>query len=136
MSLLRSAVATSAPAAVVIIRLAVGPVFLSEGIQKFLYPVEVGAGRFATIGIPRPELVAPFVGVVEVVCGTFVLIGLFTRPTAVALVIDMLAAITSTKIPVLLSRGFWGFGLRQLPYYGFWGMAHEEIGRASCRERV
>ncbi len=125
MSLLRRTVATSAPAAVVLIRLAVGPVFLSEGLQKFLFPAEVGAGRFAKIGIPSPEVAAPLVGVVEIVCGALVILGLFTRPAAVALVIDMAVAIISTKVPILLGRGFWGFGLRQLPYYGFWGMAHE-----------
>ncbi len=117
--------ATSAPAAVVLIRLMVGPVFLSEGAQKFLFPAEVGAGRFAKIGIPSPEVAAPFVGVVEIVCGALILLGLFTRLAAVPLVIVMLAAILSTKIPVLLGHGFWGFSLRQLPYYGFWGMAHE-----------
>jgi putative oxidoreductase len=41
------------------------------------------------------------------------------------LIIDMLVAILSTKIPILLGSGFWGFSLRNLPYYGFWGMAHE-----------
>ncbi|HWS87587.1 MAG TPA: DoxX family protein [Pyrinomonadaceae bacterium] len=125
MSLLRRVVATSAPAAVVLVRLTVGPVFLSEGTQKFLFPAEVGAGRFAKIGIPSPEVVAPFVGVVEVVCGALVLLGLFTRLAAVPLVVVMLAALISTKVPILLGHGFWGFSLRQLPYYGFWGMAHE-----------
>jgi putative oxidoreductase len=38
---------TNASAAVIFIRLLVGAVFLSEGIQKFLFPGEVGAGRFA-----------------------------------------------------------------------------------------
>ena len=125
MSLLKRAVATSAPAAIVLIRLMVGPVFISEGAQKFLFPAEVGAGRFAKIGIPSPEVAAPFVGVVEILCGALVLIGLFTRLAAVPLVVVMLAAIISTKVPILLGHGFWGFSLRQLPYYGFWGMAHE-----------
>src|SRR5687767_2941234 len=108
MSLLRSTVATSAPAAVVLVRLMVGPFFLSEGAQKFLFPAEVGAGRFAKIGIPSPEVAAPLVGVVEIACGALIL-GLFTRPAAVPLVIDMLAAILSTKVHVLLGQGFWGF---------------------------
>ena len=56
--------------AVILIRLMVGIVFLSEGIQKFLYPAEQGAGRFAKIGIPSPEFMGPFVGVAEIVCGT------------------------------------------------------------------
>ena len=61
---------TNAPAAVILIRLIVGGVFLSEGIQKFLLPEALGVGRFTKIGIPNPEIMAPFVGVVEIVCGT------------------------------------------------------------------
>lgn len=116
---------TNAPGAVILIRLVVGGVFLSEGIQKFLYPAENGAGRFARIGIPSPDVMGPFVGVVEIVCGTLILLGLFTRFAAIPLIINMLVAILSTKIPILLGHGFWGFSLRNLPYYGFWGMMHE-----------
>ena len=125
MALLQKLIATSAPASVILIRLVVGGVFLSEGIQKFLYPAENGVGRFTKIGIPAPEVMAPFVGVVEIVCGALILIGLLTRLAAIPLIIDMLVAILSTKIPILLGQGFWGFSLRTLPYYGFWGMAHE-----------
>lgn len=116
---------TNAPRAVILIRLVVGGVFLSEGIQKFLYPAENAAGRFARIGIPSPDVMGPFVGVVEVVCGALILIGFLTRLAAIPLIIDMLVAILSTKIPILLGHGFWGFSLRTVPYYGFWGMAHE-----------
>ena len=116
---------TSAPRSVFLIRLVVGAVFLSEGIQKFLYPAENGAGRFARIGIPSPDVMAPFVGVVEIVCGVLILIGFLTRLAAIPLIINMLVAILSTKIPILLGHGFWGFSLRTLPYYGFWGMLHE-----------
>ena len=117
--------ATHAPAAVVLIRLMVGGVFLAEGIQKFLYPAEVGAGRFAKIGIPSPEVLGPFVGTVETLCGALILAGLLTRLAAIPLIIDMLVAILTTKIPILLGYGFWGFSLRNVPYYGFWGMIHE-----------
>jgi uncharacterized membrane protein YphA (DoxX/SURF4 family) len=125
MALLQKLIATSAPASVILIRLVVGGVFLSEGIQKFLYPAENGVGRFTKIGIPAPEVMAPFVGVVEIVCGALILVGLLTRLAAIPLIINMLVAILSTKIPILLGHGFWGFSLRTLPYYGFWGMAHE-----------
>lgn len=125
MSLFRKIIATNAHPAIILIRIMVGSVFLSEGIQKFLFPAEVGAGRFAKIGIPNPELMAPFVGVVEIVCGALVLLGLLTRLAALPLILDMVAAIVSTKIPILLGYGFWGFGLRTLTYYGFWGMMHE-----------
>lgn len=125
MNIVRRILATNASGSVIIIRLMVGGVFFSEGVQKFLYPDQVGAGRFARIGIPGAELMGPFVGVVEIVCGLLILLGLLTRIAAILLIIDMLVAILSTKIPILLGHGFWGFGLRNLPYYGFWGFAHE-----------
>jgi hypothetical protein len=56
--------------AVLLIRVLVGWVFLSEGIQKFLFPDSLGVGRFVKIGIPWPQVMAPFVGVVEIVCGS------------------------------------------------------------------
>lgn len=107
MPLQQKILATNAPCTVIIIRLVVGAVFLSEGLQKFLYPAEVGVGRFTKIGIPAPEILAPFVGVVEIVCGTLILIGLLTRLAAIPLIINMLVAISTTKIPILLKSGFW-----------------------------
>lgn len=116
---------SDAPAATILIRVMVGGVFLSEGIQKFLDPATHGAGRFVKIGIPFPEVMGPFVGGVEIVCGALMLAGLLTRLAAVPLIIDMLVAIVSTKIPILLGHGFWGFSLKSLSSYGFFSMAHE-----------
>lgn len=116
---------SSAPAAVILIRLVVGGVFLSEGIQKFLFPADLAAGRFAKIGIPAPGVMGPFVGIVEIVCGGLIIIGLLTRFASVALIIDMVVAICTTKIPILLGHGYWRFALAKLPSYGFWPMAHE-----------
>ena len=122
---IRQLLGTDAPRSVFLIRLVVGGVFLSEGIQKFLYSAENGAGRFAKIGIPAPDVMGPFVGVVEIVCGALILIGFLTRLASIPLIIDMLVALLSTKVPILLGHGFWGFSLRNIPYYGFWGMLHE-----------
>jgi uncharacterized membrane protein YphA (DoxX/SURF4 family) len=113
------------PASVILIRLAVGAVMLSEGIQKFMFPNELAAGRFLRIGIPAPHVMGPFVGACETVSGALILIGLLTRLAAIPLIIDMFVAILSTKIPILLGHGFWGFSLSKLPAYGFWAMAHE-----------
>ena len=107
MSLRRSILATRAPAACFLIRLVVGVVFLSEGIQKFLFPETLGVGRFAKIGISIPQVMAPFVGAVEIGCGTLILVGMLTRPAAIPLIIDMLVAIATTKVPILLEGGFW-----------------------------
>lgn len=97
----------SAPAPVLLVRLLVGIVFLSEGIQKFLYPVTLGVGRFEKIGIPQPQFFAPFVGAVETVCGTLLIVGLLTRLAAIPLLIDISVAIVTTKIPMLMKSGFW-----------------------------
>ncbi len=116
---------SNAPAATLLIRVLVGAVFLSEGIQKFLFASELGVGRFARIGIPAPEVTGPFVGAVEIVAGALVLLGLLTCLAAFALLLDISVAIVSTKIPILLGHGFWLFSLPKLPRYGFWSMAHE-----------
>jgi putative oxidoreductase len=116
---------TKAPAATILVRLLVGSVFFSEGIQKFLFPAELAAGRFAKIGIPAPEIAGPFVGACETVCGGMLIIGLLTRLAAIVLLIDISVAILSTKIPILVGHGIWRFSLAQLPRYGFWSMMHE-----------
>jgi len=113
-----------APAAIVPIRMMVGSVFLLERIQKFLYPETLGAGRFATIGIPAPGVLGPFVGAVETICGSFLLIGFLTRLAANALLINISVAILSTKIQVLLGHGFWAFTLAKIPRCGFLSMMY------------
>jgi len=103
----------------------VGPVFLFEGLQKFLYPAIRGAGRFEKMGFPAPEFVGYFVGGVEAVCGLLILLGLFTRLAAIPTSIIMTVAIVTTKIPVLLGHGFGPFDVRDAPVYGFLSMVHE-----------
>ncbi len=98
---------TKAPGAALAIRLMVGGVFLLEGIKKFLFVEQWGAGRFTHIGIPLPGFFAPFDGAFEIACGLLILIGLLTRLASIPLLIDICVAIASTKIPLLLSRGFW-----------------------------
>jgi putative oxidoreductase len=100
--------ADRATKAVLLIRVLVGWVFLSEGIQKFLLPDSLGIGRFVKIGIPWPQVMAPFVGVVEIVCGSLLLIGLVTRLATVPLLIDIAVAIYSTKLVTFAKNGFWG----------------------------
>lgn len=118
-------VETNAPAATILIRFAVGVVFASEGMQKFLYPDALGAGRFAKIGIAVPWFTGPFVGAVETVGGLLVIAGFLTRLAAVPLIIDMLVAIASTKIPILLGHGYLGFANPSTSTTGFWSAMHE-----------
>jgi putative oxidoreductase len=117
--------ASRAPAATILIRLIVGGVFLSEGIQKFLFPADLGVERFVKIGIPWPEVMAPFVGVFEIGCGALLLVGFLTRLAAIPMIVNMCVAIASTKIPILLGHAYWIFSLPTLKSYGFWSMVHE-----------
>jgi len=99
--------AADGPAANLLIRLLVGGVFFLEGIKKFLFPQQWGVGRFTHIGIPAPNILAPFVGVVEIACGFLLLLGLLTRLASIPLIINICVAIATTKIPILPKSGFW-----------------------------
>ena len=125
MCICRRTLATRAPYSTVLIRLIVGGTFLSEGIQKFLFPDALGVGRFVKIGIPYPDVMAPFVGVFEIGCGALLIIGLLTRLAAIPMIVNISVAIVSTKIPILLGHGFWLFSLPKASSYGFWSMMHE-----------
>ena len=98
---------TNAPSSIILVRFLIALVFAGEGIQKFLFPQALGTGRFIKIGIPAPEIMAPFVGVVEIAGGLLILFGLFTRFAAIALTINISVAIITTKIPMLFKDGIW-----------------------------
>jgi putative oxidoreductase len=96
------------PASIVLIRLPVGLIFLTQGILKYIDP-NMGVVRFARIGFPHPYFTAHFVGTFEMVCGFLVLLGVWTRAAAVPLLIVISTAIATTKIPELFraNQGFW-----------------------------
>lgn len=121
---------TTASCWTIFIRLSLAGVFIPEGIQKLIYPDLLGAGRFIKMGIPYPEFTGPFVGWVEIICGSLVLLGLLTRLATIPLIITMLVAITATKIPIWMGRDWVvtetiTFHLRELKTYGFWSFMHE-----------
>lgn len=88
-------------------RIIVGSVFLSEGIQKYLSPELVGTGRFEKIGFTNPDFWAYFTGTFEIICGALLLFGLLTRLASIPLLTIMGTALVTTKLPVLLEKGFW-----------------------------
>ncbi len=90
-----------------IVRLIVGLIFLSEGIQKYLFPEQVGTGRFENIGFSDPAFWAYLTGTFEVICSTLILLGLFTRLAAIPLLTVMITAFVTTKWPILTDKGFW-----------------------------
>ncbi|MEX2672806.1 MAG: DoxX family protein [Phycisphaeraceae bacterium] len=107
--MLKRIMRTQPLATTTLIRIMVGAVFLSEGIQKFLYPEKRGAGRFESIGLPSPELLGYWVASWETLCGTLLLVGLLTRLAAVPTLVIMCVALVTTKLPMLSNddQGFW-----------------------------
>jgi putative oxidoreductase len=91
----------------ILIRLIVGLIFLSEGIQKYLFPELLGTGRFMKLGFSEPAFWAYFTATFEIICGTFILLGLLTRLAVIPLLIIMLTAFITTKWPILVDKGIW-----------------------------
>jgi putative oxidoreductase len=87
----------------------VGLIFLTEGIQKYLFPELLGTGRFMKIGFANPAFWAYFTGSFEIVCGILILFGLLTRLASVPLFIIMSVAFVTTKYTLLIEKGFWIF---------------------------
>jgi putative oxidoreductase len=92
---------------IILIRVIVGLVFLTEGIQKFLFPGTLGTARFEKIGFSDPAFWAYFTGTFEIICGTLVLAGLYIRLAAIPLLIIMATAFVTTKWPMLIEKGVW-----------------------------
>ncbi|MBB5155762.1 DoxX family protein [Saccharopolyspora phatthalungensis] len=99
---------TTAPRATVLIRIAVGGIFLSEGIQKFLFPGELGTGRFAKIALlPQPAVWANADGIFEIICGVLIILGLVTRLATIPMIVDMVGAQVLTKFTMAAHQGAW-----------------------------
>jgi putative oxidoreductase len=96
------------PRSILLVRMAVGPIFLTQGILKYIDST-MGVLRFTRIGFPHPQFTAHFVGTFEVLCGLLVLLGLWTRLVSIPLLIVITTAIVTTKIPELFraNQGFW-----------------------------
>lgn len=108
--------------ATLLVRLAVGFVFVTSGLVKFLFDNQ-GPGRFAKIGLPAAPALASFVGAIEIVCGILLLLGLFVRLAAIPLVVAMVVAIVTTKLPLLFGAGPEPIGAP--PKTGFWAFAYQ-----------
>ncbi len=109
----------------ILVRVVVGLVFLTEGILKFLYPNELGAGRFAAIGLPFPHVLGPLVGGAEMLGGAAVLLDLYAGDGALLLLAVIVTALATTKAPVLLGHPLGPFALMKTAHYGLLGFLHE-----------
>lgn len=78
------------------IRILAGITFIAHGLPKF-EDIAGTQGFFGSIGLP-PELALP-IGLLEVIGGTFLIVGVVTRISAALLIIDMVGAIVLVKLP-------------------------------------
>ncbi|GAA2188818.1 DoxX family protein [Leucobacter alluvii] len=87
-----------------IIRLALGAVFLMHGAQKlFEFTIPGTVESFGAMGAPLPEITAPLVAVLEFAGGILLILGLLTRLVALLLAVDMVVAL----VLVHAAAGFW-----------------------------
>jgi putative oxidoreductase len=81
-------------------RLGVGLVFLSTGWGK-VHNIEKVTGFFTSLGIPAPHFQAFLVGYSELLCGAALVVGLLTRLATIPLLVSMVVAILTAKLPEL-----------------------------------
>jgi uncharacterized membrane protein YphA (DoxX/SURF4 family) len=99
---------TESSRSILLVRIAVGLIFFTQGILKYIDP-NMGVVRFTRIGFPHPYFTAHFVGTFEALCGLLVLLGLWTRLVSIPLLIVITTAIATTKVPELFraNQGLW-----------------------------
>lgn len=100
-------------------RVTVGWVFLWSGWEK-LHNLPQMIENFRGWHIPYPEILTPFASGAEFVCGTLLLVGLFTRIAGPALVIVMIVAIVSAKYDQIDSFETF-FGFEEVSYMAMFG---------------
>jgi uncharacterized membrane protein YphA (DoxX/SURF4 family) len=109
----------------ILIRMIVGLVFLFEGVLMFVRPGELGAGRFAALGLPFPYQLAPLTGGIEIAGGAAILLNFYAGDAALVLLGVIVAALITTKIPILLGRPLGQFAPAKLDSYGWVSFFHE-----------
>jgi putative oxidoreductase len=97
-----SPVARLAGIAPLVVRVIVGVIMVAHGLQKL---TQMGPGNFggqvlAGLGVPLPELMGYVVTFVELLGGILLIVGLFSRLTALLLTIDLVVAILLVKLNV------------------------------------
>jgi putative oxidoreductase len=81
----------------VVLRVALGAVFIPHGLQKLRNP-SAFAGFLSQLHVPAPTVTAWLVALLEAAGGALLIVGLLTRLVSLGLLLDMLVAIVSVKI--------------------------------------
>jgi putative oxidoreductase len=87
-------------AALVLLRVVLGVVFIAHGGQKlFQFGIAGTTAAFADMGVVLPAMTAPVVAFVEFFGGIALVIGLFARVAAAGVAVVMLGAILMVHLP-------------------------------------
>ncbi|OWA36291.1 hypothetical protein B9G55_08935 [Saccharibacillus sp. O16] len=92
-------------------RLVLGAIFLAHGISKLQSGMDLMADWFSSVGLPG--FLAYMVAMLELVCGTLMVLGVLTRSAAIGFIVVMIGAIVTVKLPagLLGSNGSPGYEL-------------------------
>jgi putative oxidoreductase len=121
---------------ILILRLAMGFILLLAGISKvFIQGFPTVIDNFGKMAIPVPQILGPFVALLELVGGIGLIVGLFTRYLGVLFTIEFIVAAYTQW--VTLGKGFAGARLDLMILAGALVVTTHGAGRYSVdRDRT
>jgi putative oxidoreductase len=88
-----------------LLRFALGLIFLFDGLQKVLPGTAATVAYFAHLVIPAPEILGPFISYLELLGSILLIAGLMTRFVSALFVCEMVVAVVVARLPIAADAG-------------------------------